>query len=323
MFNENKIRDGFLDGLNFNVKSLKVTSSNIIYIEGDAFTSDVFGQNLETIVIDNLNATNNLSFQLVKMSELPKLMSLTIANFLAFEPDTEALAVFKDSLKELTINAVRPWQISEQLGVADVKFKSLTKLDLRLNKLSSINGSMFSSVTETVETLYLQNSGIESIEEGTFDNFKALLSLDLSTNKLTTLPKGVFTNLFENENFKITLNSNEWACDCDLLELQKLMKNHAGAFTRPLTCNSPEEFENQAVAEVNLCPSTDETTIDFQPYLSTDVCENPDQCGTTIPIEIEHENCTVTGCVITCREVQEENLLLLIQELGEELEVRH
>lgn len=279
MFVKDKIRDKFLKTLNFTIKRLEILNSKISYIEADAFNSVVFGQNLETIVIDNVDQTNDVNFRLVKWKGLPKLISLSIVNFPALSPDSKALSIFNASLVELTIKVASPWLVHLQLGVENVKFKNLKTLDLRENQLASINALMFSAVAETVENLHLQNSGIELIEEGTFDEFGTLLNLDLSSNELKTLPWGVFTRIFQNEDLIISLDSNKWLCDCNLVELQDLMKDRPEAFAKPLKCDSPDDLKNFAIVDVNLCPV--ETTIQFQP--SSNVCANGSCTTTTQP----------------------------------------
>lgn len=262
-FSGDYIKDRWLSGLNIKVDKLKITNSNLKHVLYDAFNSDVFNTNLESLTIDNsLSIANNPHiFTLLPIRGLKALTTLVITNNPTLNiVDSSGLDSLKDSLTTLRITRIaNTWSLNDLL--ASVMMKRLTLLDLTLNHFTSINGSMFTGVAETLKSLYLTNSKIETIAANTFDNFKTLQYISLQSNWLTNLPSGVF-NHFLNSNFSVLLASNRWHCDCDLTELQSLVLDYPKAFTGTIKCASPAELNDVEVIAAELCSKQSvETTL--------------------------------------------------------------
>ncbi len=104
----------------------------------------------------------------------------------------EELKLFGCSIKNITDDAFSD-------------LKSLTHLDLSLNKIEKLSEKVFWSL-ENLEKLYLYNSQIEEVPENLFQYNRKLKMLDMHTNKIKTLPFGFLHSLAELESFSISGN---------------------------------------------------------------------------------------------------------------------
>lgn len=138
---------------------------------------------------------------------------------------------------------------------------NLKSLTMKYNNIRSLNFSSFSGV-KALSELNLANSRIETLNVNTFDFASSTLrTIQLQNNLLKTLPDGIFDKLQMGvEKIKINLKNNLFHCDCDLIYLQNKMLEYPAVFQDVATCWTPEDLKDVAIKEVDLCPTTDEST---------------------------------------------------------------
>ncbi|XP_027059556.1 vasorin-like [Pocillopora damicornis] len=67
-------------------------------------------------------------------------------------------------------------------------FENMTYLDLSSNKLTRIHKDTVEGLTDHLNNLYLQKNALETIGDGTLNQFKSLQRCFLADNKLTSVP---------------------------------------------------------------------------------------------------------------------------------------
>lgn len=257
-FEGNFLPVNFLSDLRVGVTKLEIINSNLDYILEDAFSSEVFRRNLQTLIIDNSKyiATSLSSFQFYSKGTFKGLTSLKTLDILnnpsldVKEPASlESLANLLTSLKISRV--AKPWYPSELLS--KVNFTKVTTVDLQTNHFPEVNGSSFTGIAKSVVTLFLTNCKIESIAANTFTNFKSLELLHLQNNLLKSLVTGVFDSLFAIPALNVYLQDNKWVCNCDLASTQQMFQDHSEAFPGAIQCNEPKEMKGLNVIDVELC----------------------------------------------------------------------
>ncbi|GCC37797.1 chondroadherin-like protein [Chiloscyllium punctatum] len=112
---------------------------------------------------------------------------------------------------------------------------NLDELKLANNPIKQIGDSAFLPVAGSLQHLWLNDMGLETIFDGAFDGLHSgLESLYLENNKLSNIPDlKKFTSLHT-----INLSNNPWNCDCPLLHLRRWIENTNVKVTA--ICSLPE-----------------------------------------------------------------------------------
>lgn len=277
------------------VTKLEIKRSYLTHILPDTFDSDTFRGALTSLTINNeLEIENHpLTFQMLAKGSFKGLSSLS---YLAITDcpslailDTTALDNLKNSLMQLKISRIpNIWQPSSVLSSSTLS--QITVVDFQKMNIPSIDSSSFTSIASNVKSLNLAYSKIESIDTKTFEKFKALENLYLQLNLLTTLPPKVFDKILTKPSLTITLSSNQWNCDCDLLHLQKLILFNPTTFAESASCVLPPELQGREIAIVELCPeeSSKTTFMISSSLFQTSVSDEP-EC------DDDNENCNSEG----------------------------
>lgn len=119
---------------------------------------------------------------------------------------------------------------------------NITELDLEQNKLDSIDAGAFRSMPE-LKVLTLSNNNLKFVQEAT-RNLRALVELDLSKNQIDTLQCDDFANLTNLRKLSLSDNSISALPDCvfkDLTQLQvlKLHNNSISKLNRAFQISLP------------------------------------------------------------------------------------
>ena len=109
------------------------------------------------------------------------------------------------SITFLDIKDHFPEQLCISTATKNPFLSSLRKLDMSLNKITTVKGSCLNSL-QSLKILYLQVNRIDSIEDKSFNSLRNLKILDLSYNKIKKLTKGIFIGLHNVAVINLTVN---------------------------------------------------------------------------------------------------------------------
>ncbi|CAF0996746.1 unnamed protein product [Adineta ricciae] len=160
--------------------------------------------------------------------------------------------------------------------------KSLYTLDLRNNRLDSIDDDAFDGV-DSLNELFLSNNSLHKVTSHTLNGLKSLQTLDLSNNRLRCIDQGSFDQLQTLS--ELNLQSNPLICNCHMkwLKYSKFLTDYP-------KCVLPITLNNTLIANVPdeefICNSTD-----------TNVCA-------TSSFNMCPPNCTCYGKVVRCSHAQ-------------------
>ncbi|XP_037081331.1 LOW QUALITY PROTEIN: peroxidasin homolog [Pollicipes pollicipes] len=99
-----------------------------------------------------------------------------------------------------------------------------------------------------LEQLYLHYNYIEDVSAETFSNLPSIERLFLHNNKLQRIPYGAFSNLTSLK--RLRLDSNALICDCRMLWLAHMLKEHASRSVASATCQEPAELNGRSIADI-------------------------------------------------------------------------
>lgn len=282
----NMIKQNWLSTIDINIETLEILESNVSSIADFAFNSSVFS-NLNSLTIDNQH-NHNESFKFTLETRdtffgLTRLNTLILKNNPSIEFYDKNLFYIADTLKYVSINKIEQ-TVNLTRFYWNVVLTNIISFSIDNNNLPTLSSASFSGVASNLEILAVRQSNVRTIENGTFDAFEKLKQLLLQQNKLLHLPGDIFNKLLELPSIDdIKLLSNEWNCDCQLVDLQSTLRNHRTIFDDP-TCHSPEQLKGEKFKRDNLelCPM--ETTNDVE---STESDDPDEPCDVT-----EDEDCT-------------------------------
>lgn len=299
-FTDDIIREYWLSDLKVKVRTLDIIKSNLMYILPDAFDSDVFRASLLSLTVDNdIDIDNPFVFQMISKGSfkgLTRLSSLIITSFPTLNVlDKAALDFLTDSLITLRISQIADTWTPNSL-FASAQFKKINEVDLQFNNFPSLDGSSFTSIGDTVETLILIKSNIKSIAVDTFSKFKVLQLLFLQNNLLTSIPAEVFENLWQTPGFVVNLRGNIFHCDCTMVPMQAMIESHKSSFDGVVRCSTPKDLEEIEIIFAHLCEEeteeSQETTLNMlssfsgssSPDIGCRMFPNAQWCQTTTTV---------------------------------------
>lgn len=120
-----------------------------------------------------------------------------------------------------------------------LKTTNLQTILLAHNKLSSLDDGLFSSL-KRLEVLYLGSNLITDIGQYAFPSNSVLKIVNLDDNKLQYLHNETIDSL--RTVTQLLLYENAWICDCRLINLYNIWKNHTSYFAPK--CAGPDNMQN-------------------------------------------------------------------------------
>ncbi|XP_057892200.1 peroxidasin homolog [Melospiza georgiana] len=150
-------------------------------------------------------------------------------------------------LKNLNTLLLNNNQIKQIVRRSFEDLENLKYLYLYKNEIQSIQQHAFHGL-HSLEQLYLHFNNLESLELETFSDLPKLERLFLHNNKISRIHPGTFSQL---ESLKrLRLDSNSLVCDCELLWLAELLKQHAeqGSIQSAATCEAPRDLHGRSIA---------------------------------------------------------------------------
>ncbi|XP_004707111.1 chondroadherin [Echinops telfairi] len=134
-------------------------------------------------------------------------------------------------------------QLSSYPSTALSKLRVVEELKLSHNPLKSIPDHAFQSFGRYLETLWLDNTGLEKFSDGAFLGVTTLKHAHLENNRLSQLPTSFPFHSLET----LTITNNPWKCSCQLQRLRRWLEAKA---SRPdATCSSPSKFRGQHIRD--------------------------------------------------------------------------
>ncbi|KAK3097851.1 hypothetical protein FSP39_013822 [Pinctada imbricata] len=120
---------------------------------------------------------------------------------------------------------------------------NLTILDFMSAAITSpVTNNTFSGLP-SLQTLYLDDNHVPSIDIGALRDLKSLTSLWLSGNNLSTLDEEVLDTKYIPNLNTLFIDFNPWYCDCDLRWLREKVGNASYVIQDPhlIVCHGPEK----------------------------------------------------------------------------------
>ncbi|CAB4062554.1 unnamed protein product [Lepeophtheirus salmonis] len=112
------------------------------------------------------------------------------------------------------------------------------------NPIRRIRGSAFSNLRD-LNTLELNDCGLEVIDMHAFNGLRHLQYLKLHSNKLQYFSPS--SESFPPNLRDLTLDGNAWLCNCKLLELHNWLKNFSVPYSVEPRCASPSRVANRDI----------------------------------------------------------------------------
>ncbi|KAM4662575.1 chondroadherin isoform 2-T2 [Discoglossus pictus] len=148
-----------------------------------------------------------------------------------------------DEVENLAIFHLDGNQLTSYPLAAISKLRVVEDLKLSRNPIKFIPNYAFQSFGRYMESLNMENMGVEKFSDKAFVGVTTLKTLNIEGNKLKILPVNAPYATLQN----LTLNSNPWLCSCQLAALRRWMDTSR---SRPdATCASPAMYRGQQLRD--------------------------------------------------------------------------
>lgn len=119
---------------------------------------------------------------------------------------------------------------------------------------------------QNITSIEISSSGLQSIEERTFDHVsKTLTMLNLDNNLLMTLPNTIYDELLKSKSIaSVIMERNPWRCDCHLSLLIGKIESNDG-FHMSVHTRFPPNCDAYAKNRVNRCSTVTNVTLSDMP----------------------------------------------------------
>ncbi|XP_053158635.1 chondroadherin [Hemicordylus capensis] len=154
-----------------------------------------------------------------------------------------------DDVENLAIFHLDKNQVSSYPVAAMSKLRVVEDLKLSNNPMKVIPDLAFQSFGRYMETLSLDNMGLEKFSDKAFVGVTTLKTVHMENNKLSSLPANFPFGRLET----LTLSNNPWQCSCQLAPLRKWLESSR---SRPdATCASPSQARGQQIRDAAILRS--------------------------------------------------------------------
>ncbi|XP_029456482.1 chondroadherin-like [Rhinatrema bivittatum] len=150
-----------------------------------------------------------------------------------------------DEVENLAIFHLDKNQLTSYPTAAMSKLRVVEDLKLSQNPLKLIPDYAFQSFGRYMESLYMDNMGLERFSDKAFTGVTTLKSLHMGNNKLSQLPYNFPYSKLEN----LTLSNNPWHCSCSLAPLRKWLESSSSRTNA--TCATPSQYQRQQLRDTS------------------------------------------------------------------------
>lgn len=220
---------------------------------------------IEPYAFSNLKTVDNLTLMDMPIETLPNdifhgLIRLAEIRLIGLKLKTIGNGIFDDLQKLRSFYIIRSMQptttsINQIFNDSANALKFIT-IEYEQNNLADLIRKETFGNTLKVKYLRLSNNKITSIAVDTFDYLATCVKVvNLNHNLLKTLPEDIFQPFFTENQQTIELFflfGNPWHCTCDLMWLQRLIKQKP-LFAGPGRCNTPNRLHNKRMIDHNFC----------------------------------------------------------------------
>uniref|UniRef100_A0A1I8E9B8 Ig-like domain-containing protein n=1 Tax=Wuchereria bancrofti TaxID=6293 RepID=A0A1I8E9B8_WUCBA len=126
--------------------------------------------------------------------------------------------------------------------------ETLEILDISHNAIMFISPGAFKTLSN-LKILLLNDNQLHALDRLTFVELESLEELDLDSNPLSSFPDGTFASL--NKLRRISIMSNQLSCDCQIVDLLRLIKDHQVQVSNRTVCIFPHSLRGMQVAGLN------------------------------------------------------------------------
>ncbi|XP_072259438.1 chondroadherin [Pyxicephalus adspersus] len=148
-----------------------------------------------------------------------------------------------DEVENLAIFHLDGNQLSTYPLAAVSKLRVVEDFKISRNPIKVIPDYAFQSFGRYMESLSMEQMGIEKFSEKAFVGVTTLKNLNIEGNKLSQLPANIPFSTLQN----LTLANNPWHCSCQLAALRRWID---GSRSRPdATCAGPAQYRGQQLRD--------------------------------------------------------------------------
>ncbi|KAM4691335.1 chondroadherin [Rhinophrynus dorsalis] len=159
-----------------------------------------------------------------------------------------------DEVENLAIFHIDGNQLSSYPLAAISKLRVVEDLKISRNPIKVIPDFAFQSFGRYMETLSMNNLGLEKFSDKAFVGVTTLKTLDIENNKLSYLPANAPYSTLQS----LTLANNPWYCSCQLAPLRRWMDSSR---SRPsATCAGPSQYRGQQLKDTGAFRSCKQPT---------------------------------------------------------------
>uniref|UniRef100_A0A8C5R3X1 Chondroadherin n=1 Tax=Leptobrachium leishanense TaxID=445787 RepID=A0A8C5R3X1_9ANUR len=151
-----------------------------------------------------------------------------------------------DEVENLAIFHLDGNQLNSYPLAAISKLRVVEDLKLSRNPIKFIPDLAFQSFGRYMESLSMNNMGIEKFSDKAFLGVKVLKSLNIGENRLNHLPANAPYSTLQN----LTLSNNPWQCSCQLAALRRF-DTYSSRLNPDATCAGPSQYRGQQLKDTN------------------------------------------------------------------------
>lgn len=214
--------------------------------------------------VECLNATLS---RIPSLDTTTQVLDLSFNNLLRINEN-----VFRDrNLYNLQKIYLKHCSIHVVIGRCFEGITNLVELDLSWNLLQTIPKEALKDCRYLM-TLSLRGNPIRKVHQDTFDTLKDLQTLDLSQCQLTEIDSQSFYKLNNLHWLKldnnllaklqpefdfpaglrgVSLHSNKWMCDCELIDFQNFLVNKSVPYEAEPYCSEPDRISGQLIKDLS------------------------------------------------------------------------
>jgi hypothetical protein len=197
------------------------------------------------------------------LNDVPNLEILQISSHINDEILNDFL--WNMTLKKLVLLSINHNNLKELKSGILNGLTSMLELDAMSSGLRRIASNIIASSASTIQKINFAHNELESLPADIFNikASRASFQVFLQNNKLKTLPKGIFNEAIKSSGtVTISLENNNWNCDCDLAWLYQLLMNETILLydnDNPV-CESPTENNGMLLKDADFSACITATT---------------------------------------------------------------
>jgi hypothetical protein len=292
------IEENAFKGKNFQNISYLTLAGKIAYLKAKCFgglehldTLDLIieGEFLQSVATETLNDVPNLRTLYITSHINDEILNHFLWNITSNK--LVSLIISYNNLKEL------------KSGILN-GLTNMLELHAMFSSLTSIASNIIASSASTIQKINFAHNELESLPADIFNinASRASFQVFLHGNKLKTLPEGIFNKAIKSSGkVTISLENNDWNCDCDLAWLHQLIMNETILLydnDKPV-CKSPTQNKDKLLIDADFSSCITATTPDTTLSSTLSTAASSTESTTSPTAETTTDSATMTADCIT------------------------